>query len=200
MQLYSDFVNAVFCGYPRDPMNEQDTNTPAPNSAQPEVAAEAPTAPEPAAQPAAAVPDPRIAELESLVVHLKADFDNYKKRTQKELFASSRLGELEAVKRFLPAVSNLERALAAAQSSGESGALVDGLQQVLVQFQTILGAIGIERIPAVGLPFDPLLHDAVAAGSKPDVIPGTVIDEYEAGYRADGKALIPAKVRVATTE
>lgn len=177
-------------------MNEQDTNTPDPNPAQPEVPAGVPSA----AAPEVPVPDPRIAELESLVVHLKADFDNYKKRTQKELLASSRSGELEAVKKFLPAVGNLERALAAAQSGGESVALVDGLQQVLVQFQTILAGIGIERIPAVGLPFDPLLHDAVAAGSKPDVIPGTVIDEYEAGYRADGKALIPAKVRVATAE
>lgn len=174
-------------------MNEQNTNTPDPNGPQPEPAA---------TQEATAAPaiDPRIPELESLVIHLKADFDNYKKRTSKELLSSSRSGELDAVKRFLPAVTNLERALAAAQGGGESGPLVDGLQQVLSQFQAILAGMGIERIPAVGLPFDPLLHDAVAAGSKPDVIPGTVIDEYEAGYRADGKALIPAKVRVATAE
>lgn len=175
-------------------MNEQDTNTPPEtNGPQPEPA----SPPQPA--PAAAV-DTRIPELESLVIHLKADFDNYKKRTQKELFASSRSGELDAVKRFLPAVTNLERALAAAQSGGETGPLAEGLVQVLSQFQTILGGMGIERIPAVGLPFDPLLHDAVAAGSRADVIPGTVIDEFEAGYRADGKALIPAKVRVATAE
>lgn len=179
-------------------MNDQDTNTPDPNGSSPGPAPE--SANGGAQPPAAATPDPRIAELESLVIHLKADFDNYKKRTQKELFASGRSGELDAVKRFLPAVTNLERALSASQAGGESGPLVEGLQQVLAQFGTILLGMGIERIPAVGLPFDPLLHDAVAAGSKPDVIPGTVIDEYEAGYRADGKALIPAKVRVATAE
>jgi len=176
-------------------MNEHNTNTPDPNGASPEAAIDAPSAVSPAP-----VPDPRVAELESLVIHLKADFDNYKKRTMKEVASSSRSGELDSVKRFLPAVTNLERAVAAAQGTGESGPLFEGLQQILSQFHTILAGMGIERIPAVGLPFDPLLHDAVAAGSKPDVIPGTVIDEYEAGYRADGKALIPAKVRVATAE
>lgn len=156
------------------------------------------SAPDPEAPPEATATDPRIQELQSLVVHLKADFDNYKKRTVKELSASGRLGELEAVKRFLPAVSNLERALAASQAAGASGALTEGLQQVLHQFQSILASLGVERIPAVGAPFDPTLHDAVAATTGPDVIPGTVTDEYEPGYRADGKALIPAKVRVAT--
>lgn len=163
------------------------------------------TAPEEAAAPtepaeSAPAPDPRVAELESLLVHLKADFDNFKKRTQKEMSASMRMGELDAVKGFLPALSNLERALSAAQAGGESGPLVEGLHAVHSQFTSILQQMGVERIQAVGLPFDPTLHDAVAAGTKPDVIPGTVIDEYEAGYRADGKALIPAKVRVATAE
>src|SRR5688572_33503740 len=60
--------------------------------------------------------DPRVAELSSLLIHLKADFDNYRKRSQKEMASASRTGELEAVKRFIPAVSNLERALAAAGS------------------------------------------------------------------------------------
>ena len=145
--------------------------------------------------------DPRVAELESLVVHLKADFDNYKKRTQKELASGSRSGELEAVKRFLPALSNLERAVNASGGvTGDAAALIDGVKQVHQQFQQILLAMGIERSPAVGVPFDPTLHDAVAAASQPDAIPGTVLDEYEPGYRADGKALIPAKVRVATAE
>lgn len=197
-------------------MNEPQTpNTPempGPNrsddNAQPESTPgqAAPETPPTGAPPGREVPDdkrdPRVGELETVLVHLKADFDNFKKRTQKELGASSRTGELEAVKRFLPALSNLERAVVAAESAsgGEVSALLDGLRQVSQQFQGILGALGVERIPAVGAPFDPTLHDAVAAAARPDAIPGTVIDEYEPGYRADGKALIPAKVRVATAE
>lgn len=177
-------------------MPDQDPNNPDVNAA---TGADAKPA-EAEANGGAASPDPRVSELESLVVHLKADFDNYKKRTMKELGAQARMGELDAVKRILPALTNLERALSASQTSGESGPLVEGLKAVHSQFQQVLQSMGIERIPAVGQPFDPNLHDAVAAGTKPDAIPGTVIDEYEAGYRADGKALIPAKVRVATAE
>ena len=166
-------------------MPEQDTNDPkiagdgsqgtadTNGAAVPETASPETPAPPPA--------DPRVPELESLVVHLKADFDNFKKRTQRELSSSMRMGELDSVKRFLPALSNLERALSAAQASGESGPLVEGLHAVHSQFQSILSQMGVERIAAVGLPFDPTLHDAVAAGVKADVIPGTVIDEYEAG-------------------
>lgn len=145
-------------------------------------------------------PDPRVAELQSLVVHLKADFDNYRKRSQKELASSARNGELEAVRRLLPAFANLERAIAAATAGGETSPLADGVRAIHAQIQGILAGMGVERIPAVGQPFDPSLHDAVAAQTTADVAPGTVTDEYEPGYRADGKALIPAKVRVATAE
>ena len=147
-------------------------------------------------------PDPRVAELQSLVVHLKADFDNYRKRSQKEMAASSRNGELESVRKFLPAFANLERAVAAAGTTTDptASALVDGVRAIHAQIQGILAGMGVERIPTVGLPFDPSLHDAVAAQTATDVAPGTVTDEYEPGYRADGKALFPAKVRVATAE
>ncbi len=153
-----------------------------------------------AAPPEAAPEDPRVAELQNLVVHLKADFDNYKKRAQKESASAVRTGELEAVKKFLPAFANLERAITAAKNAGETGALVDGVRAIYEQFQSILQSIGVERVPALGVPFDPSLHDAVAAAARTDVPPGTVTDEFEPGYRADGRALIPAKVRVSTAE
>lgn len=144
--------------------------------------------------------DPRVAELQNLVVHLKADFDNYKKRAQKEAGNAVRSGELDAVKKFLPAFANLERALSASRNAGETGALVDGVRAIYDQFQSILMSMGVERVPALGVAFDPALHDAVAAATRTDVPPGTVTDEFEPGYRADGRALIPAKVRVSTAE
>ena len=147
-----------------------------------------------------AEPDPRIQELTSLVIHLKADFDNYKKRAQKEQASAIRTGQLDAVKSFLPVFANLERALAAARSASEGGALVDGVRAIHEQLQGILVQMGIERVSAVGQPFDPSLHDAVAAAASPGVAPGVVTDEFEPGYKADGRALIPAKVRVSTAE
>lgn len=153
----------------------------------------------------AAGEDPRIAELQSLVVHLKADFDNYRKRSQKEISSASRSGELDAVRRFLPIIANLERALAVAAAApdageGSSAAVVDGVRQIYEQFQSTLKGMGVERIQSAGRPFDPSLHDAVAATARADVAPGTVTDEFEPGYSADGRALVPAKVRVSTAE
>lgn len=143
----------------------------------------------------------RISALESLVIHLKADFDNYKKRTQKESSGALRMGELDAVKRFLPIFANLERAVAAgSQPDSGSSALADGVRQIYEQLQSTLKSMGVERVQAVGLPFDPTQHEAVAATVREDLAPGTVTDEFEPGYRADGRALIPAKVRVSTKE
>src|SRR2546430_1138408 len=122
--------------------------------------------------------DPRISELSNLVVHLKADFDNYRKRASKEMAASVRTGELEAVRKFLPAFANLERALAAARADETPvSALVDGIRQIHEQFQSILKTLGVERIEAKGVAFDPSLHEAVAAAPSHEVPPGTVLDE-----------------------
>lgn len=142
----------------------------------------------------------RISALESLVIHLKADFDNFKKRTQKESAGALRMGELDAVKRFLPIFANLERAVAAGSQQEVGSALADGVRQIYEQLQATLKSMGVERVPAVGLPFDPTQHEAVAATVREDLAPGTVTDEFEPGYRADGRALIPAKVRVSTKE
>lgn len=150
--------------------------------------------------PAASEGDARVTELQNLLIHFKADFENYKKRAQKEAASAVRTGELDAVKSFLPVFANLERALAAAANAGESGALVEGVRAIYDQIQSTLTQMGVERIVAVGQPFNPSFHDAVAAASNPDVPPGTVTDEFEPGYKADGRALIPAKVRVSTAE
>ncbi len=183
------------------PESETSPNEPATSPMSPEMPAPnggstAEAAPEPIKQD-----DPRVAELSSLLVHLKADFDNYRKRAQKEIASAARVGELEAVKKFIPAMSNLERALAAAGTlEGPAQALAEGVKQIHHQLVGILTSLRIERIPGVGTPFDPTLHDAVAATSSPDVPPGTVVDEFEAGWQADGRALVPAKVRVSTAE
>ena len=159
------------------------------------------TKPEPApAEKKDGADDPRVGELQNLVVHLKADFDNYRKRAQKELGAATRGGELDAIRKLLPAFANLERALAAAGADAGGGPLVDGIRQTHQQLQAILAAMGVERIPTQGVAFDPTLHDAVAATPRKDVPPGTVTDEFEPGYRADGRAIVPAKVRVSTAE
>lgn len=183
---------------------ETNDDTPQPDGGTEESAATPDAEREPSGGDAPAAPDaiidPKIVELSSLLIHLKADFDNYRKRSQKEIASAMRMGELDAVKKFIPAISNLERAIAAASQTDAPAGLIEGIKAIHHQLVGILSALKIERIPGVGTPFDPALHDAVAATASPDVPPGTVVDEFEAGWQADGRALVPAKVRVSTSE
>ncbi len=172
-----------------------DSAPPVPPSTRPAEAAPGTTA---AAAPTG--PEAQIRELQSLVVHLKADFDNYRKRMQKELQASIRTGELDAVRKFLPVFANLERARAASTGSPDAASLSAGIEQIVEQIRSVLQAIQVERIPTVGTPFDPTFHEAVAASPSAGVPAGTVLDEFEPGFQADGRAVIPAKVRVSTTD
>src|SRR5688500_12206023 len=90
------------------------------------------------AQPAEPAIDPKIVELSSLLIHLKADFDNYRKRSQKEIASAMRMGELDAVKRFIPAISNLERAIAAAGQTEAPAGLIEGIKAIHHQLIGIL--------------------------------------------------------------
>lgn len=132
-------------------------------------------------------------------LRLQAEFENFRKRQQREREELNRqakeriLGELPGI------VDNLERAL---QHAGAAGAapetLAQGVELVCRQLQEVLTRFGAEPISALGTPFDPRLHEAMArvvtSGDPPD---GTVIEEYRRGYLLDGKVLRPALVSVA---
>jgi len=140
-----------------------------------------------------------LAAFQERHLRLQAEFENYRKRQQRERDELNRqakervLGELPGI------VDNLERAL---QHAGVAGAapetLAQGVELVCKQLQEVLTRFGAEPISALGAMFDPRLHEAMArvetAGDPPD---GTVIEEYRRGYLLDGKVLRPALVAVA---
>lgn len=101
------------------------------------------------------------------------------------------------VAELLPVLDNLDRTIAAAERSGESDAITQGVRQVRSQFANVLRGYGVERIDARHEPFDPRVHDAV--GTVPVSHPSAhdvVIDQVEAGYRFGNRLLRPAKVVV----
>lgn len=140
-----------------------------------------------------------LAALQDRYLRLQAEFENYRKRQQRDREELNRqakervLGELPGI------VDNLERAL---QHAGAAGAapetLAQGVELVCKQLQEVLARFGAEPIAALGTLFDPRLHEAMArvetTGDPPD---GTVIEEYRRGYLLDGKVLRPALVAVA---
>lgn len=150
----------------------------------------------------------RIAELEEELEKTKdrwlrsvADHENYKKRMKRETDETVLRKTQSLLTSFLPTVDNLDRALEIAASGGEEIAgleqVVKGLKMVRDDFIAALSRQGIDPVDAVGVPFDPAVHDALQQIDSPDHAPGVVIREFEKGYKMGDRLLRPARVIVA---
>ncbi len=138
--------------------------------------------------------------------HLQADFENYKKRVQRQQEEQSARAALDLVGKILPVLDTLDLARAHRESTAENGESHDAeaLDQARSQLLDLLMKEGLERVDASDVPFDPSVHDAVAAAPHDDSLTesterdaGTTIDEVlRAGYRWRGQVLRPAMVRV----
>ncbi len=165
----------------------------------------APSSAEEAPRPASNVPpeDPleraqaEATRLKDQLLRLAADFDNFKKRSRRELSDMAKISREEVLRDLLPVFDNLERATAHAAQATDVTALTEGIALVIRQFTDTLGKLGVERIQAVGLPFDPAVHEAVQHLETADHAPGSVAMELQAGYRSGDRILRPAMVVVA---
>lgn len=123
-----------------------------------------------------------------------ADFQNYKRRVERdnELVKSSMKSEL--IKKVLPVLDDLERAL---QNRPEDNAWSNGIELVVRKFQNLLDAEGLKRIEAKGAAFDPAFHEAISHEPAEGVASGHVIDVVQNGYMLGERVIRPALVRVA---
>lgn len=126
---------------------------------------------------------------------LKAEFDNYRRRTERERQATMLGAAREVVRGLLPVMDNLERAVAALGDHGEQ--IVAGVDMVRGQLASVLSGHGVEEIEAEGREFDPQVHEAIAQVPTHDVPAGTVVEVVEKGYRHEDHVLRPTKVVVA---
>ncbi len=159
-------------------------------------------APEPDVSPQALAERLRfvLAERDQYLDHLqrlKAEFENYRKRVQRDNEAVvARAGE-RVIESLLPVVDNLQRALEAA-GRHEEGQVIEGIEVVTGQLRSVLAGHGLEEVPAAaGLPFDPNVHEAVVAQEHDDYDEGTIIAVLEPGYLLHGRLLRPSRVIVA---
>ncbi len=133
-------------------------------------------------------------ELRQHLARTLADFDNYRKRTDREKETLSRFAISDVARDFLGVIDNLERAMS---SSGGIDDLKQGLQMILRQQEEMLRRHGVERIESVGQPFDPTLHEAVMREEGLEVEVATVTVEHQPGYLLYDRLLRPAMVNVA---
>jgi molecular chaperone GrpE len=136
-----------------------------------------------------------------LAQRTKADFENYRKRAMREATLAQERGAIKLAKALLPAIDNLDRALAHAEDVAEAengaGAFVSGVETVRSDLMAALGNVGIEGYSPQGQPFDPQYHEAVAQQPVEGVQAGTVVEVYQRGYRLGEHVLRPARVVVA---
>ena len=129
-------------------------------------------------------------------VRTAADYDNFRKRSRREVEDSRKSGREELLKDFLPVFDNLERALQSAQRATEVKGVVDGLTMTMKQFGDTLGRSGITKVPTKGHLFDPTMHEAIQQVES-DEVPGTCVAEVQAGYLQGDRLVRAALVVVA---
>ncbi len=125
-----------------------------------------------------------------------AEFDNFRKRIAREKEEALRYGNERFVKELLPVLDGLEQALSHAEASDKQ-AIVQGVQLVLRQFLKVLESFGVTPVDAVGLPFDPHHHEAMAHHESEEHDPHTVVNEYRRGYKMHDRLIRPSLVTVA---
>ncbi len=126
----------------------------------------------------------------------RADLENYRKRMQREMEDDRKYGAISVIKAILPGLDNLQRAVKAAATSKNADELITGVEMVLKQFDQSLAGLGATPIEAIGQPFDPNCHEAIAQVPNADHPPMTVLDDIERGYRLHDRIIRPTKVIV----
>ncbi|WP_437506950.1 nucleotide exchange factor GrpE [Sorangium sp. So ce1099] len=161
--------------------NGSNQNTGEPAEAQAERA-------EPAEQ-RAATPEDKLGEVQAEAARLReqllrtaADFDNFRKRSRREVEDAQRRGRESILKDLLPVFDNLERAASHAESAPDVKSVAEGVRIVAKQFVDTLERMGIKRISAVGKPFDPSVHEAIQQLESTEHPAGVVIAEVQPGY------------------
>lgn len=128
--------------------------------------------------------------------YLMADFDNYRKQADRQVVARVEAGKAELLLKFLSIRDDYERALEMAKKSSTPD-VVTGLEAILKNIDSMLAGEGVQPIEAVGTPFDPRVHDAIAFLARDDVPDDSVTAEIRRGYMLNGKVLRPSMVEVA---
>ena len=136
-----------------------------------------------------------IAELNERIVRLTADFDNFRKRAQRDKDEARQFANQGLLERLLPILDNFEMALTAVKDADSS--VRDGVQMILDQLLSVLKESGVEPVDALGQPFDPNLHEALSQEETTDAEEGTVVQQVQCGYKLNDRLVRPARVVVA---
>lgn len=137
-----------------------------------------------------------LAEQQQRTLRTQADFDNFRRRTQKEKEELAKYASSKLITELLPVIDNFERALDAAGISSEVESFSKGVSMIFRQLEGVLNAEGLEAMNCVGQPFNPEFHQAIMQVESEEHEEGIVVEEVQKGYMLKDKVLRPAMVKV----
>ena len=141
--------------------------------------------------------DEKLEELEDRVKRQMAEFDNFRKRTEKEKSHMYEVGARDVIEKILPVVDNFERGLAAVPEEQKNDPVIDGMDKIYRQLMTVLADLGVEPIEAVGKEFDPNFHNAVMHVEDEELGENIVAEEFQKGYLYKDTVVRHSMVKVA---
>ena len=141
--------------------------------------------------------DEKIEELTDKLTRQMAEFDNYRKRTEKEKSGMYEIGAKDVIEKILPVIDNFERGLAAVPEDQKEDSFVIGMEMIYKQIMTTLDGIGVKPIEAVGQEFNPDLHNAVMHVEDEELGENIVAEEFQKGYTYRDSVVRYSMVKVA---
>lgn len=135
-------------------------------------------------------------ECQDQLLRLKAEFDNTKKRLDRDKIEAIRFANEKLLIEILPIVDNLDRALQSLAEGHDPQKVGDGLKLAQAELHSVLEEHGVEMVKSVGQHFDPKFHEAVALVEDATAAEGLIMDELQRGYLLNGRLIRPSRVRV----
>lgn len=137
------------------------------------------------------------AEAKDKLLRLAAEFDNYRKRMERDRAIALKYAEEQVLKELLPCIDNLERAIEQGRKTERAGDLLAGVELTYKGLMAAVSKFELVPLGSVGTPFDPNIHEALAMEESGEVSPNSVLREFEKGYMYKDRLIRPAKVVVA---
>ena len=141
--------------------------------------------------------DEKIEELTDRVKRQMAEFDNFRKRTEKEKASMYQIGAREVIEKILPVVDNFERGLATIPEEDAGNPYAEGMEKIYKQLMTVLDDLGVKAIEAVGQEFNPDFHNAVMHVEDEEAGENVIVEEFQKGYLYKEHVVRHSMVKVA---
>ncbi|GBE01722.1 MAG TPA: nucleotide exchange factor GrpE [Nitrospirae bacterium] len=141
-----------------------------------------------------------LSEAKEKYLRLYAEFENYRKRVQKDREELVKYSIEPLVMELLTVIDNLEMALEHSENDATAESLIEGVELTLREFRKVIGKYGVQEIESLGKPFDPAYHHAINQVQRNDVESNTVVEEYRKGYLLKDRVIRPSLVAVSRRE